>query len=376
MITIEDVHKEYKKHMYLENTNFIDTLLATYMTTRLTGEPLWLFPIAPSSYGKTEMQKPFIEMSKESKYKILMLDQVTSKSFASGRKESEDLGAKLQNERTFVLIPDLASILSSSVDDKSTLFAAMRTLYDGYIIRYTGNEKKIYRNCHINMFACSTPAIRGNIEFFGQMGTREILYDVGGIQYPDNMLEANVDNDARESIANVVKSFVDDNVQGVDFTEQPILNDFVKNITKRIATWRVEPTVDEFGYLTQQVIPEYTPRLYKQLSKLCVGLNAIGISQNSIKRIIIEIEQGCGNNLRRQIYRALYRTNEQGFSTPTPKSRWQIANELNRSKKEVLTQLMVLRELGDVSVMPRAGDTRTLDIFNEKAIWQTDSDIY
>lgn len=343
---LEKLHKVYTDNLHMEDTYFIDLILATKVTTPLDGEPVWLFPIAPSSYGKTEQMRPLIRLGDEGKHDIMVLDQVSSKAFASGHQDkTQDLGAKLDGKKTFIVFPDLASVVASGNQDAEALFAVFRTLYDGSIRRHTGMEDKVYKNCHVNMVAVSTPIIRGNVEFFAAMGTRELLFDVPKVKEPAKMLSKNITNQGREDMYNAMADFLD-NFQPVFTKPTDDEQAIIKGVTHRIIAWRAEPNLDKNGYLTKAVEPEYPPRLYRQLEKLWMGLKAIGVDnpENHLRAM----SKGCGEPIRSEVLYSLYDMSIEGINF-YKKTHKQIASNLNRSPDTVWTTLMVLKDMGLVT---------------------------
>ena len=374
-MNIRELHTIYRENMYIEEFNFVDTMLANYFTTQLEGEPLWNFPIAPSSYGKTELMRPLMKLSKIKNmvhgdninpYGIIMIDQANANAFSSGVRDKIDIGSKLQDRKTFILIPDLASIMSAKPEESASLFALWRTLYDGYISKHTGTNNKIYDNIHVNVFACSTPIIRNNLEFSAQMGTRELLYEINKVKNVEGMVDNVVTEEGRENMYQGVKQFIDER-KNLEFVE---LNDkektFIKRASHYISGWRAVGDVDRDGYLTSGLDKEYPPRLYKQLSKLWIGLKTLGLEFIEIRDIVIEINNGVGDRLRRKVFEALYDKDEYGMKTPAQKNRKEIAAELNRSPNTIMAQLMILRELKLIEPMGS-------EVFRSETLWTTNA---
>ncbi|MCX6670773.1 MAG: hypothetical protein NTX92_02485, partial [Euryarchaeota archaeon] len=135
MIDINDVYKVYDKHLYLETYHLPIIAIATYITKDLPGKPLWVVPVAPSSYGKTTITSfvPYLEKTDQNKYQVYCMDQLTSKAFASGLKVkgNKSYGELLQNQNSMIYFSDMASLLVS--EDSKKIFAMFRTLYDGEI---------------------------------------------------------------------------------------------------------------------------------------------------------------------------------------------------------------------------------------------------
>ena len=374
MIILQQLHEAYDELLYQEDYNFIDTLLATYITTRVSGEPIWLVPTAPSGYGKTEYQRPYMKLSEDDKYNILMLDSATARSFASGMskkdRDSVDYGAKMAGQCTFILIPDMASILSTNAEERGALFAMFRTLYDGYIIRSTGSECKTYKDIYTHLFACSTPEVKYDVEFLNKAGTRELLYDAIKIEHPEKRLSKQINDNGRSELYSITKDYIDQLLPKLDtIGDYQCKNDLpIDHIANYISAWRVEPKVDDFGYLVQKVQPEYIDRVFKQLKKLYMGLKFIGVEEPL--QTLKSIRDGCGNTLRREVYNYLDKEDPLELLRK-PKSLISISNDINRSKDAVRTQLMILRDLDWVYVSPNSEGK----VFSDNSMWTIEDKI-
>ena len=302
MTTLQDVYDVYNKYLYLESTHLIDVSLATYITKDLPGKPLWMVPVGPSSYGKSTIASfiPYLEKTDKNKYRVLSMDQMTAKGFASTAISSKapEYGKWLENQHSLMYFSDMASLLVS--EDSKNLFAMFRTLYDGDIRLTTGTAERIYENCHVNMLGFSTPKIRSNLEHMTAMGTRELVYTLPKIQNPEGMYEKNVTKEVLKEISITVKDFIDElSIK----TEQPNqeIKKYLSENAEHITIYRAEANDTESGMLFEPVETEYPKRVYDQLVKLWNGLTLMGLLEEKKKDIIIDISRGSGTKLRRLV---------------------------------------------------------------------------
>ena len=278
MSDFEKVIDTYSKIISMEesNTHFVYLMTATYIVKTHQKEPVWMLAIAPSGYGKSLISYPLFKMAQDEKYNVLLLDQVTSKAFASGYSStnSNDLGKILNDKNTLIYVPDMASLLAPTPEESKPLYALFRTLYDGFIKRDTGKEVKFYPNCYVNMFACSTPYILNDIDYMQNMGTREIVYKPKKLKNIDAILNADITQKEKDKIADSFLMFID----RTSFVfEEPDSNtkSFLKNLTMEI--------------IKSHKRDDYPFRLYKQLKSIYTGLKALELPDETIKKVLKEI---------------------------------------------------------------------------------------
>lgn len=353
----------YRKYLYIENPHLIDVLAATYVTKELPGDPVWLIPMAPSGYGKTEYSRPYMDTEKEPSYDIFFLDQTTSLAFASGKAGADDLGMKLAHKNSFLIIPDMANIGSMSDEDKAQLFAVLRTMFDGYIKRDTGGKKPSYDGIHCNLVGLSTSAIERDLSLCSLMGTREIMYRLPIIYGKDHILECkSITDEGRATISRALRDFLVETKSNPWIEPSEMERMKIKDMAMRIAVWRAEGECDKDGYLLKSVEIESPKRLYTQLTKLWMGFKKLGLTRDEAFKRLEEIEKGSGNPLRERIFRILETPPE---DVETPITLEQFSERFNVAESEVRKNLMILRSLCRIQ---KGGLTDTLG-YSSKSMW-------
>lgn len=345
-VSINDVYESYKKHLYIEDTHLIDVSLATYITKDLPEDPLWLFPLGASGIGKTTIVSPLIDMARKEENCIEVIDSITPAYLYQ-------LGEKLQKKKYLILIPDLAGLISQSQEIKIELFAALRTLFDGGINRKTGTEKwsSDYKDCHTNLLAFGIPNLKDDISLMSLMGTREILYEIPKPLLWKDMFKYHLDDDGRREIGDSVKKLL---------SEKPLFKEpeprtiaYLEKAAEDISVWRSEPVVNfADGYIRSPLSQEVPVRVFKQLKKLWMGMETLGIEEKQRKKVIETINRNCGNKIRSLIFNKSLGQKyfggfpvEDEYKTATLQK---IHEDLNCDIKTVRIQLMALREMGKV----------------------------
>jgi hypothetical protein len=341
-----DLLEIYSKHLFIENPHVIDILAATYLTRSLDGDPVWLIPMGASGYGKTEFSRPYMDMSSK---EVFFLDQVNASAFAtgSGKKTSDDIGAKMVGIHSFMIIPDMANVTSMDDTGKKPLLSVLRTLFDGYIKRATGIGKPDYNNIHCNFVGMSTSIIERDFSTGSLMGTREIMYRLPTLYRKSEVLRYSpITNDGRMEISRKTRDYLNEveKLPWMKLNEDDAYD--LKAIANRMIIWRADGETDKDGYLLKAVEVESPKRIYTQISKLYLGLRKFGLGRTDAFKRIKEIEHGMGSQLREKIYRRICGDDEEDHGLPAKLS--MLMDDLNVSEIEVRKNLMVLRSLGRI----------------------------
>lgn len=116
----------------------IEVVLATALSVKLPGEPVWLFLVGPPSSGKSRVIEAFGGSNQFFEY----ASKVTAESLVSGWKgksgETESSFLPMLNGKTF-FIKDLTVILGMPEAIQQKLWDILRDAYDGYLKIVYGN---------------------------------------------------------------------------------------------------------------------------------------------------------------------------------------------------------------------------------------------
>jgi len=148
-VSLINVICKFKEYLYLSDTKMLETMLAVMLSNRIDGTPLWIIFCGASGDCKSTHLTALEYISN-----VIWLDQLTKNTLASGYPKVKDLGETLQENSHILIIPDMACISSKYKDERKEIFASMRNLYDGFIIKHTGSGvNKHYINCHVTLIA-------------------------------------------------------------------------------------------------------------------------------------------------------------------------------------------------------------------------------
>lgn len=158
-----DLISTFRGNLYLTPSNeaAIAICLATAISPRFAGEPLWIFLIGPPSCGKTTL----IESFGTSNIYCEAQSQISANMLVSGWKlpNGEDVSAlPTLNQRT-LLIKDYTAVLSMSRHEQELLYGILRDAFDGSFRKQYGNAKVCnYADLKFSLIAGVTKAIYGD----------------------------------------------------------------------------------------------------------------------------------------------------------------------------------------------------------------------
>lgn len=174
---LEELKLEIQKYQYIEDTNIIDIALASIISNRLKlGDPIWLVIIGASSGGKSQILRPLAMTDTKFMHRV---DDLTENTFLSGMKTQEGDMSLLSRigERGMIVISDLTVIFSKSPETRATILSQFRMIYDGEMIKFSGNMKNpLVWKGYLGILAGSTPSIYSKFEEVSDMGERFIYY--------------------------------------------------------------------------------------------------------------------------------------------------------------------------------------------------------
>lgn len=347
--SLEEVYSVFQKWMYIEDTDPIDLVLATALSSQKKGTPVWMILVGASSGGKSQFIRALSDIPN-----AMLQDDITPNTLASGAKikgkKVEDLGMKLQGKSTVVLTSDLASLTSQNKDEKRKIWAKFRELFDGYIKRGTGNGVFIdYKDCHVTWIFGATPTIRSEVLIYAQLGTRELMYE---LKLPENIddliMEKAWDNEdyeeqMKKEMQSVVRKFYKSHKYKTELKVPDSMKEFIKNEAKRLEYMRASaPTDMKTGELITDVSVAKPHRAMKQLKKLYIGLKSLrdDYSDKDAARIIRQVVDSTSDPVRNAMM-YLHEENPETEFTVT-----QYHNKLKLGKRTVKRQAMAMWNMG------------------------------
>jgi len=171
-MTIQEVIRLYKSVYYLEDDGIIPLAVAVALSGRLEGDPLWLMVVGPSSGGKSEIINAIDGVPW-----VSMVSTLTANTFLSGMKNGDQETSLLKRiGNGTIAFKDFTTLLSMPRDLQQQLFAQLREIFDGRMVKETGQGNRIEWIGKISLIAGVTEAIHSQSQRFAGMGTRALMY--------------------------------------------------------------------------------------------------------------------------------------------------------------------------------------------------------
>lgn len=322
--TLDDVHDAFKKWLHLKTTDHIDLALAMALSRHKKGTPIWIILIGSSGSGKSVLIRSLSGIPDSR-----MIDEITSNTLASAYKykgkAAKDLGYYLQNKSTMLLTADLASLTSKNRDEKRAIWAKFRELFDGYVNKESGNEViKAYEDCHVTWLMGAVPAIRTEILIYAELGTRELMYELGRHNAIDmeSILEKSWDNesyedDMKKELGMYVRQFVKCHVYDDDIKVSSKIKKFIMSEANRLEFLRASaPTDSQTCELISHVEKADSTRSMKQLKKIYIALKSLSPDYPDEKamRIIKHVVDSSSDKIRTEILNIFIKNKDSQFT--------------------------------------------------------------
>jgi DNA-binding transcriptional ArsR family regulator len=354
---LKKLYEIYQKNLYIEDTDRIDVVLATALSRKIDGIPIWLILVGASGDMKS------VQLSAIDDDYTFVLHNLTSKTLVNGypdKTKFPDLAPELNNK--LVIIPDMAQILKLPPNEKAELWGQLRDLYDGLAGKFSGQGSRAsYKNLKVTLIAAATPSIDGQILIHQDLGTRELIYRTSGNTNKNDLMDKCFYNEEFETnIKKQIKDVTNNFLFHTQIIREEIKSDVLeelKKISVYISIMRSTAEIEQYtNTLRNDVYPEEPTRIAKQLKRLYICLKSLDkdYTDESAIRILWHIGKSSAFPLRIKVFELLNKTLME-YSTS------QIAEILHIGKSTAQRELSVLWNLNLVRL--RREETKFPDKF-------------
>lgn len=173
-MTLKEIKDYYKEVFYVEDDTILDLLCAIAISVWTESDAIWLLVIGPPSSGKTEFVNTLVGLPFAHQISTL-----TENAFLSGMGGSDGKEKSLLHKigpKGLIVMKDYTSILSTKEELRKKILADMREIYEGHIVKATGNGKDVEWKGKINFVGAVTDAIYLGEGDDASMGRRTIDY--------------------------------------------------------------------------------------------------------------------------------------------------------------------------------------------------------
>lgn len=281
--SLEEVISCFKKWLFLSSFEAIEVMLATMVSNKLEGDPLWMFLVSPPGGAKTE-----ILSSLSSSPDVYFTSSLTPHSLISGASwnsgSDPSLIPKLNGK--VMVIKDFTSIMSKRDTEKEEIFGILRDAYDGKCSKIFGNGVRRNYESRFTILSAVTPAIYELAHSHQALGERFLKYTMGSnllhVSEQEIVYRAisnlNKENTMRKEISDTVRGFLYHKLNGFSTDSIASIPDGIKVKIVSLAMFcaRLRGTVSRDKYRPDMICSkpsaEVGSRIGKQFAKFCVSL--------------------------------------------------------------------------------------------------------
>jgi hypothetical protein len=286
--TLDDVHSEFRRWLYLDSTDGIDIMLATAISQQIDGEPVWMFIVGPPGSAKTETLSSLSWVEN-----IYMTSSVTPHSLISGAnyKDGADPSLIPKLDGKVMVIKDFTSIMSMRDNEKDEIFGILRDAYDGKCGKEFGNGVVRRYESRFTVLAAVTPSIYALGSSHAALGERFLKFGIGDnlVHHDEDAVidraitNINKETTMRDDLADVVGAFLTKRLglRTIPVNALPVIPPAIRARIIALARFgaRMRGTVTRDTYrndiITSRPSAEVGSRLGKQLAKLAQSLAVI-----------------------------------------------------------------------------------------------------
>ncbi len=165
---------EVDKVLLLADRGVVKTVCAVVLANKMKLDPAWLFLVAPSSGGKTELVTAIEDL-----VFVHPIDTLTVNTFASGQtRQGKETSLLLKIKNGVITMKDFTSILEMNEMARREIMSQLRAIFDGEYVKRTGTGDDIKWRGKIGLIAAVTSIIHDRAAEFASMGERFIIYQI------------------------------------------------------------------------------------------------------------------------------------------------------------------------------------------------------
>lgn len=363
--TLKDVHAIYRKWLHLPNTDAIDVMLATALSQRMDGPPVWLFLVSPPGGAKTITMEGLNEYEHSYSQSSLTAHALISGANWQGQSDPS-LIPRLDGK--VLLIKDFTTVLNLRDDEKEQIFGILRDAYDGRCGKVFGNGVERTYKSRFTIIAAVTPKIYEIGARHAALGERFLKFRMGdNIDHfeEDKIISRaieNIDHDTemKEELMNVTGPFLQ---YGFEELEDVKLDSVMHQRIIRLSQFgsRLRGTVSRDTYnselMTGRPYIEVGSRLGIQLAKMAQALSMLrgksSVTEDEyvlVKKVMLDtISQRSEDIVRTMFEHEAKKTVQQAFLTA--------ADIANLTRYPMTTVRRVMDDLNLLNVIERTGSS-------------------
>lgn len=283
-MNLKDFHTELEKHLYIEDHDMVDVILASIVANSLQiGDPVWMTLIGPSSGGKSQLIRPFAMGQPDFIHRV---DDLTPNTLLSGTLGLEGSLLGRIGKKGILSMDDLTVIFSKNAEQRAEILSQFRMLYDGHFSKSSGNRKEaVVWEGYLGMIAGSTPSIYRFFNEVADMGERFINYRMK----PMNVHKAvefvtshpQTSGSLNGNLTDLIREFLPPLLQSLPTPDSrpklhPVTKQVIQEVAEHCTLLRTPVHIDErSGLVDEFPEPEMPFRVMKQLTYLAEAMQCL-----------------------------------------------------------------------------------------------------
>lgn len=277
--TFEETLEIFKKWLILDDPEIIKIICATIVANRLSGDPLWLFIVAPPGGSKTEILRSL------SGAFTVAVSSLSEHSLISGMRQGKNgadpsLIPKLDGK--ILVIKDFTAILTMRRESREEILGTLRDAYDGECSKSFGsNVGTVHYKSKFGLIAAVTPIIDKFYSIEQQLGERFLKVRMRSLN-PDKVVSKSLSNLGQETL---MRNELNSAVQSLLLRTAAFLKniEYEDDVKEKLIALAILLSILRSGVSRNQFdqtidfVPEAEigTRLVKQLSKIAIGLTLL-----------------------------------------------------------------------------------------------------
>lgn len=320
---LRDVEQTYRKWFGANyDLDLIHAACATHAAYYLKGDPLWVLLVGAPGSCKTEtingLRKAgaFVISTITSPGALLSATRSSSKKDSFAATGGLLLRMKQQNKH-FLIIKDMTTILSMHVHARQEVLAALREIYDGFWSRNVGNEggRTLEWEGRIGILAAVTEAWDHHQAVIASFGDRFVVFRVDScVNRQAASLQAmqntGHEKQMREELGKAIEALLDEATKAKDVELSPEDHLHLLQAADLATTARTHADRDYKGEVSTVNSPEMPTRFAKQLVMLMRGAMAIGLGHDRALALTLRGARDSLPPTRRAVMELLLRYEE------------------------------------------------------------------
>jgi prepilin-type processing-associated H-X9-DG protein len=374
---LDEVVATFRRHLHFPDPTPIWVVLAAEVANRIEeGDPVWLMLIAGSSRGKTELLAALAGLRH-----VRFVGAMTEAALLSGtphRERKQDARGGLLREipsrGALLVVKDMGAILSMQSDRRASVLQALRDVYDGRYVRDvgTGGGERLEWTGRVGLIGGATGELDRHHAVLSALGERWVTLRLGdetaaaiGHASLRDFRTATMRDQLSQVTARYLAALNPPEMRALDQADEDLLVDVAT-----LATTARSAVIRERYSREIELVPqtEAPARLARQLHKLLLSLDAIGLDHGDARAAIARVGLDSIPSPRREALELLLDATG-ALTTAQIATRLALPTKTTSRTLEELTalHLSVRRKAGEGDTAPNMWSATSAAI----ALWDT-----